>query len=533
MANVSLTSYASQLAEIDRQKRLANLLQTQAQEPIEIQSYKGTQAAIPLTSVLAKLLNQVGGQMKEARAIKREGELSAKDREVAQNLIGGRVSTAKISDIPQPRSLGVAMGKMPQGTPESRLVQQAQAAPMGELPPLPTPGPGLTPEAQFMQRAAPQTIPSPGAMMNIPSQGAPMGMPPSAPPMGGPLRPPLPMMNIPQAKDRARTPTEQIEAGQRALLDPMSGPVARAMAERVILRGETKQDAAEERAQTLSDRQAEITRLETQRLALIDEKNREQEQFIKAFSGEIPKDKDGNPLVSAQMFNAMVRSGDRAGAVKMAVDAGADYTKAQAAAVEAAWRHAEAERDNQRAWQAHQDAVQASRDAAEATLLYRQEMRNNRPEFTQTQGLAATFADRMNVANNIISNNGVATSAQSRVQAGLSRVPIIGNSIVSSNRQAYEQARRNFITAKLRRESGAAILDSEFATADKQYFPQPGDSQDVLRQKAYNRQLDVDGMIRDAGPNYRPPTPMELDPTADAAADEAEYNRRKAKEAQR
>tara|TARA_R110000868_G_scaffold16423_3_gene73735 strand:+ start:4855 stop:5934 length:1080 start_codon:yes stop_codon:yes gene_type:complete len=266
MANVSLTSYASQLAEIDRQKRLANLLQTQAQEPIEIQSYKGTQAAIPLTSVLAKLLNQVGGQMKEARAIKREGELSAKDREVAQNLIGGRVSTAKISDIPQPRSLGVAMGELPQGpTPESRFMQQAQAAPMGELPQGPTPEarfmqrPGLTPEAQFMQRAAPQTIPSPGAMMNIPSQGAPMGMPPSAPPMGGPLRPPLPMMNIPpQAKDRARTPTEQIEAGQRALLDPMSGPLAQAMAGSVISRGQTKLDAADARALMLEDERREL-----------------------------------------------------------------------------------------------------------------------------------------------------------------------------------------------------------------------------------------------------------------------------------
>jgi len=35
----------------------------------------------------------------------------------------------------------------------------------------------------------------------------------------------------------------------------------------------------------------------------------------------------------------------------------------------------------------------------------------------------------------------------------------------------------------LRKESGAAIAASEFDNAEKQYFPQPGDSDQVISQK--------------------------------------------------
>ena len=43
----------------------------------------------------------------------------------------------------------------------------------------------------------------------------------------------------------------------------------------------------------------------------------------------------------------------------------------------------------------------------------------------------------------------------------------------TDERQMFEQAERNFINAILRQESGAAIADSEFNNARKQYMPQP------------------------------------------------------------
>ena len=60
------------------------------------------------------------------------------------------------------------------------------------------------------------------------------------------------------------------------------------------------------------------------------------------------------------------------------------------------------------------------------------------------------------------------------------------------------------INAQLRRESGAAINADEYAKADKQYFPQPGDDPETIKQKALNRKLAVEGMVRGAGPTYQP-----------------------------
>ncbi len=66
------------------------------------------------------------------------------------------------------------------------------------------------------------------------------------------------------------------------------------------------------------------------------------------------------------------------------------------------------------------------------------------------------------------------------------------NLLKTSDRQSYEQAQRNFINAVLRKESGAVISDAEFDNARIQYFPQPGDSADLLAQKAATRRLVID-----------------------------------------
>ena len=72
------------------------------------------------------------------------------------------------------------------------------------------------------------------------------------------------------------------------------------------------------------------------------------------------------------------------------------------------------------------------------------------------------------------------------------------NFMKSEDRQRYEQAQRNFVNAKLREESGAAIAESEFDSAIKQYFPRPGDSEETIAQKAANRQTVINGMATSA-----------------------------------
>jgi hypothetical protein len=123
---------------------------------------------------------------------------------------------------------------------------------------------------------------------------------------------------------------------------------------------------------------------------------------------------------------------------------------------------------------------------------------------------AAGFADRMHSAGQILdTNEQQGLNGVDKFLSESSIVPgIIGNSIVGKTNptyQVYDQAKRDFINAQLRRESGAVIGPDEFRNADKQYFPQPGDSEAVIKQKREARQLAIDSMGRSAGPNYKRP----------------------------
>lgn len=70
----------------------------------------------------------------------------------------------------------------------------------------------------------------------------------------------------------------------------------------------------------------------------------------------------------------------------------------------------------------------------------------------------------------------------------------------SAGMQQFEQAKRNFMAAILRKESGALISKDEMIEGGKQYFPQVGDKPEVLKQKEINRQSAIDGINKMAGP---------------------------------
>jgi hypothetical protein len=73
----------------------------------------------------------------------------------------------------------------------------------------------------------------------------------------------------------------------------------------------------------------------------------------------------------------------------------------------------------------------------------------------------------------------------------------------SEEQQMYQQAKTNFITAVLRKESGAVIGENEFNTEDKKYFPQAGDTAGVLKQKQKARELAIEAMKIQAGPGAK------------------------------
>jgi hypothetical protein len=133
---------------------------------------------------------------------------------------------------------------------------------------------------------------------------------------------------------------------------------------------------------------------------------------------------------------------------------------------------------------------------------------------------AAGFADRLNESGGIIDNNenqGLNTIDQ--YLAGRWVPGFIGNGIIGKTNpdfQLFDQARRNFTNAQLRRESGAVISPEEEQNANKQYFPVPGDQPEVIAQKRANRAAAIKAMSRSAGPTYKIPQAAKTDALSQA-----------------
>ena len=144
---------------------------------------------------------------------------------------------------------------------------------------------------------------------------------------------------------------------------------------------------------------------------------------------------------------------------------------------------------------------------------------------TADQGNATAFGMRMKESNQLlndlekkgVTNTGITRSAisgtagmtpfigeklQQGIHAGMNVLPsALGGP--SGEQQQVDAARRNFVTAVLRKESGAAISASEFYNEAQKYFPQPGDSDAVINQKRHARDTAIRAMEIQAGPGKR------------------------------
>lgn len=119
------------------------------------------------------------------------------------------------------------------------------------------------------------------------------------------------------------------------------------------------------------------------------------------------------------------------------------------------------------------------------------------------QSKALLFGTRMQEAHKVL---GTLAAEGTTTSVPGSRLPLVGgaiNAMSSGNNQMLDQAKRDFMTAVLRRESGASISTGEFDTADKQYFPQIGDSPGVIAQKSRNRALAIQGVLAEVPPKHR------------------------------
>lgn len=144
---------------------------------------------------------------------------------------------------------------------------------------------------------------------------------------------------------------------------------------------------------------------------------------------------------------------------------------------------------------------------------------------TDSQGNAAAYGMRMREANDLMNklessgtkNTGI---IKNTIGSVVGVFPFIGDKLTegvgsmmnplpgllggpNSEQQQLDAARRNFVTAVLRKESGAAISPSEFANEEKKYFPQVGDTDAVLKQKQKSRELAIKAMSIQAGPGAK------------------------------
>ena len=108
---------------------------------------------------------------------------------------------------------------------------------------------------------------------------------------------------------------------------------------------------------------------------------------------------------------------------------------------------------------------------------------------TEGQLAAAGFADRLNNANSeldSIMDEGYDPTDPNQKIAG--DIPLVGNYLVSDKHQQYQNAKSDFITAVLRKESGAVISEEEFKREDSKYFPKPGDTKKTIEVKRKRRE---------------------------------------------
>lgn len=394
MASVSLTDFGPQAKEIERRRRLAELLQEQAGQPIEILSGGGVQAPISPFSVLAKGL--------QAYNARKQGEgLDAEEKTIAENKARERANF------------------------------------LAEL---------MKKEDVVGSENAPVTAPT-NAAFNVPG-----------------LQPANATLDLPNGFQQQDIVKPRSNADRMALL--LQGA------------GSGREDIA---------------------------------NMI--------------PMITAQMRNEVEDTRYEAGQKKS--DARYADTQAQQTlenkrnADRDAFARQEAARDNARAAQAHADAMQLRRDALvdaveqrkiarEQKLSDQKLARELKPE-NQFQASSAGFADRMILADHYLKDPDVVASSTSQYQSRAAGVPVIGNYLTSTARKSRDQAVLSFVNAKLRQESGATIGDPEFVKADLQYFPQPNDPPEIIKQKENERALAIEGMVRNAGPNYKRFDPEEVE----------------------
>lgn len=106
------------------------------------------------------------------------------------------------------------------------------------------------------------------------------------------------------------------------------------------------------------------------------------------------------------------------------------------------------------------------------------------PKTTEGEKSSAGFLSRMRNAEQTLSNLSEQTRSITSLLVGGSNFESL---VLSEDQQMVLQAQRDWVRAKLRKESGAVIGDDEMAEEVRTYFPLPGDGPATVEQKRLAR----------------------------------------------
>ena len=123
-----------------------------------------------------------------------------------------------------------------------------------------------------------------------------------------------------------------------------------------------------------------------------------------------------------------------------------------------------------------------------------------------TEGMrsAGEYAARMEAAETLLKKTTEqAPSIKEKITGFINED--LANGVRSNDRQKALQAQRDWVRAKLRKESGAAIGVDEMKNEIITYFPQINDGPDVIEQKMLARKQAIEGLKNSAGSGYVAP----------------------------
>jgi hypothetical protein len=134
-----------------------------------------------------------------------------------------------------------------------------------------------------------------------------------------------------------------------------------------------------------------------------------------------------------------------------------------------------------------------------------------RDQPTVEQGKAATYASRMVVSDPImkaLDETALTWGQKAKENAG----NFIGYNLNSPAYKNLRVAQEAFLSGVIRQDSGAAVQQSEWDRYAHVYFPMPGDDATTVKLKRRLRDIELESMKREAGPNWKPPA-IEQDTT--------------------